>query len=65
MNIKKSVNIALANKELTKHDLSKRLGVSRARLYAMLKQQSINTETLHLIAKALDMKTSELIALGE
>ncbi len=39
MNIKKSLNIALAKKGIKKGEFAEKLGVSRARLYAMQNQK--------------------------
>ncbi len=46
MNIKKSLNIALAKKGIKKGEFAEKLGVSRARLYAMQNQKRVNPETL-------------------
>jgi len=65
MNIKKSLNIALAKKGIKKGEFAEKLGVSRARLYAMQNQKRVNPETLTKLSKALDMEVSEFIALSE
>lgn len=65
MDIKKSLNVALAKKGIKKGDFAIMLGVSRARLYAMQNQKRINPETLTKITNALDMEVSEFIALAE
>lgn len=65
MNIKKSLNIALAKKGIKKGEFAEKLGVSRARLYAMQNQKRVNPETLTKLSQALDMEVSEFIALSE
>lgn len=65
MNIKRSLNVALAKKGIQKGEFAKMLGVSRARLYAIQNQKRVNPETLTRMSAALDMEVSELIALGE
>ena len=65
MDIKKSLNVALAKSGMSKTEFADKLGVSRARLYAILNQKTVQKETLESVASALDMKMSEFIALGE
>lgn len=65
MDIRKSLNVALAKQNMTKGAFAKKLGVSRARLYAMQNQKRVNPETLTNLSNALDMEVSEFIALGE
>ena len=65
MDIKKSLNIALAKKAIKKGDFANTLGISRARLYAIQHQKRVNPETLTMLADGLNMEVSEFIALGE
>lgn len=65
MDIKKSLNVALAKNGMSKTEFAEKLGVSRARLYAILNQKTVQKETLESVTSALDMKMSEFIALGE
>jgi len=65
MDIRKSINVAVAQKGITKTDLADNLGVSRQRVYSLARQKSVRHETIERLATALDMKVSEFIALGE
>lgn len=65
MNIKKSVNIATAKAGITKRDLAALMGVSPSTLSGVLSRNVPTGDTLEKMARALGMKVSELIALGE
>ncbi len=65
MNIKKSINVALAKKQITRQELASLMGISRTRVYAIAQQKGVQHETISALASALDMKVSEFIALGE
>lgn len=65
MNVQKSINVALAKKQMTRQELAERMGVTRTRVYAIAQQKAVRHETIRRIADALDMKASEFIALGE
>lgn len=65
MNIKKSLNVALAQRGITKLDFAKQLGISRARLYAIQNQKRLNPETLIMLSSGLGIEVSEFIKLGE
>ena len=65
MNIKKSIRVALAQKDLNQGDLATLIGMSGAALSQMLNRKSITSEKLGQIATALDMKASDLVKLGE
>lgn len=65
MNIKKSVNIATAKAGITKRDLAALMGISPSSLSGILTRNVPTGETLTSMADALNMKVSELIALGE
>lgn len=63
MNIKKAVKVALAQKGLAYSDLAERMGVSTAYLYNL--GQNVTSKTIQSLAESLEMKASELVALGE
>lgn len=65
MNLRKSVNIALANNDMTKKELAAKMGISRTRLYSILGQKRMNPDTMEMLANAFEMKVSALIELGE
>ena len=65
MNINKSIKLALAHRDMTPADIAVALGTTRQRVYALSAQKVMTTETLERVAKALNYKTSEFIALGE
>lgn len=64
VNTSKAVRVAMSMAGISNIELSKRLEVTPVQIsYFRSKRISLNTMTR--IAEALDMKTSELIALGE
>ena len=65
MDIRKSLNKALAEKDINRVQLAEIMGVSRQRVYAIALQKSVRHETITELAAAFDMKVSEFIALGE
>jgi len=65
MNIRKSISVALAQKDINRVQLAEIMGVSRQRVYAIALQKSVRRETIMKLAAAFDMKVSEFIALGE
>ena len=65
MNIKKSVKLALVNADKRQNWLAEEIGISPAALSAMLAANRSNTTVVEKIAAALNMKPSELVALGE
>lgn len=65
MNLQKSIDMALALRNQRRADLARQMGVTGAGVSEMIKRNSTSTRRLSKIADALDMKTSELIALGE
>ncbi len=65
MNIKKSLDVALAKKGISKTEFAKTLGISRTRLYAITRQKRIHGDTLEMLASGLDMQIGEFITLGE
>lgn len=65
MNIKMSVKVALARRDMTVKELAERMGVSRTRVYDIIKQPAPLITTVEKVADAFDMRVSEFIALGE
>ena len=52
-------------KEMNQKQLAERLGMYESAMSQLINRPSITTEKLTQIADALDMKVSELVALGE
>ena len=65
MNLSKAIRVALAMKEMNQKQLAERLGMYESAMSQLINRPSITTEKLTQIADALDMKVSELVALGE
>ena len=65
MNVKKSLNIALAKKGLSMTQFAKMMGVSRQRIYALNTQTVWSADLLERICTTLNMKLSDFIALSE
>ena len=65
MHFGQAIKIALIKKGKSQTWLAGELKVSRQAISNMVNSESGNTETINKIAKALDMKSSELIAYSE
>lgn len=65
MNIKKSIRVALAQKDMTQEGLAKLVGMTASNMSLLLNRESIPTSRLSQIAVALDMKVIDLLKLGE
>ena len=65
MNLSKAIRVALAMKEMNQKQLAERLGMYESAMSQLINRSSITTEKLTQIADALEMKVSELVALGE
>lgn len=65
MDIRKGVMVALAQRGMKQKDLAGMVGMSQGSMSQLLGQSSCTLATLEKIATALDMKLSELVALGE
>jgi DNA-binding phage protein len=65
MNIRKSINKALAEAEKSKLWLSEVTGLDRKHIYTMGVKSNPNLATVQKLASAFDMSVSEFIALGE
>ena len=65
MNLGKAVKVALAMKGVRQVDLAAKMGKHHVYISRLCNQEFIGMEALQNIAEALDMKVSELVALGE
>ena len=66
MNLKKAIRIAMATKEMEQKDIAAASGITPGHLSTVVNgKHSATIPTVQKIADALDMKLSELIALGE
>lgn len=65
MDYAKAIKVALTMKGLTQADLAARLGIKQPTLNAYINKGAASTGRLTEIANALEMKVSELVALGE
>ena len=65
VNVSKSIRVALAMRELTQKQLAERLGMYESAVSQLVNRSSITTDKLKQVADALDMRVSELVALGE
>ena len=65
MNLGKAVKVALAMKSMKQRDLAEKMGKHHVYISRLCNQEFIGMEALQNIAEALDMKVSELVALGE
>lgn len=66
MNLPKSLKIALINKGITQRSLAESVGTTDAHISNLSTGRAqLQGEMLKKIAKSLDMKVSEFVALGE
>lgn len=65
MDIKKSVEIARVRAGISKGKLAEIMGISPQSLSGIMSRNRPSGEVLQSLADALNMKVSELIALGE
>lgn len=65
MNIKMSVKIAMARHDMSVRELAEKMGVSRTRVYEIIKQPAPLITTVQKVANAFGMRVSDFIALGE
>lgn len=65
MNIKKSIRVALAQKDMTQGDLAAKVGMTASNMSLLLNRESIPTSRLSDMAHALDMTVVDLLKLGE
>jgi DNA-binding Xre family transcriptional regulator len=65
MNFRRSLKLALAQRDMTQKALAKQLGMRETSMSQLAAQTSCTGATLQKIAEAFDMKVSEFVALGE
>ena len=65
VNVSKAIRVALAMKEMNQKQLAERLGMYESAVSQLVNKTSITTNKLKQVADALDMRVSELVALGE
>ncbi len=65
MDTGKAIRVALAQRGMKRDELATKLGVTSGRISVICSSASSSTVTLKRIADALDMRVSELAALGE
>lgn len=64
--IKKALRVALAQRDMNQRELAAKMKVTEgAAHHWVATDRSMTMKTINRIAKALKMKTSELVALGE
>ncbi len=65
MNLRISIKIALAQRDKNATWLADRLGMTKQQLSQIMSGSSVRSDTIDKVSKALDLASSELIALGE
>jgi len=65
MNIKKSINVAVAQRSLSKRYVAEAMGVTPTRISAIANQKNLSVENLTKLAGVFNLTVSEFIALGE
>ena len=65
MNLKKSLKMAMVMREMDHEGLAERMGIAKTTVGNFIYRNCVTTDTLTRMAKALDMKVSELVRLGE
>lgn len=65
VNVSRAIRVALAMKGMTQKQLAERLGMYESAMSQLINRASVTTDKLSQVAEALDMKISELVALGE
>lgn len=65
MNIKKSIRVALAERDKNMAWLTDQLDVSRARTSKIANAEALNSKSLERLSKIFGLSVSEFIALGE
>jgi len=64
--IKRAIRVAMAQRDMSRRDLAKKMKVTEGAVHHWVgTDRSMTFRTIEGIAKALKMKTSELVALGE
>jgi plasmid maintenance system antidote protein VapI len=65
MNLGRSINIAMAKRDMNRTALAKALGTSNQAVHAIITRGSTQSETIRRLAEAFGMPVSEFIKLGE
>ena len=65
MNVGKSLKIALAMKGIKQSDLAATVGMTTVWISRLANSEKAGMGSVEMLAKALDMKVSEFLALGE
>lgn len=65
MNFRRSLKLALAQRDMTQKALAQKLKMRETSMSQLAAQTSCTGATLQKIAEAFDMKVSEFVALGE
>jgi len=65
MNIKKSINVACAQRGLARKQLAEMMEVSVPRIHALSNQRTISVDNITKLAGVFNLTVSEFIALGE
>lgn len=65
MNVGKSLKIALAMKGIKQSDLASKVGMTTVWISRLANSEKAGMGSVEMLAKALDMKVSEFLALGE
>jgi len=65
MNLRKSIKIALAQRDENAAWLADELEMSKQQLSQIMSGANVRTDTIDRLSKALGLASSELIALGE
>jgi DNA-binding Xre family transcriptional regulator len=65
MDVSKSLRVALAMRGMKQVELARKMGMSEGWVRHLAARKSANTNTVTRVAKALDFKVSEFMALGE
>jgi DNA-binding Xre family transcriptional regulator len=65
MNFRKSLKLALIQRDMTQKALAAQLGMRETSMSQLASQSSCTGATLQKIADAFGMKVSEFVALGE
>jgi DNA-binding XRE family transcriptional regulator len=65
MNLGRSINIAMAKKDMNRTALAKALGTSNQAVHAFITRGSAQLETVRKLAEVFGMPVSEFIKLGE
>lgn len=65
MNVARSINVALAKRDMSRTDLANLMGVTPQNIHNMINRDKTNTATLKKVADAFGMPVSEFIKLGE